>query len=337
MTPDGLTIVQDRLSLLATMASTNPLFVPLFHTTSIACAVDTELRVHAVRTSAPLTTGGVVGAGEMRPVEAAVIAGNGAEPRFSPITPPLFEPAYPVMAPRGGGYAVAFRALAGRSESAVKLRAFDAMLTDTNGTRTVVPISVMDRVSFALRVATAPSGITYVLGQDWFPPAASPGSIPLWIVAVCDGEVKTLAQPIRGTDMPGSRPFDVALHASADSLVHIVYDGVRTVPRSPPWRYHLILDANGSIVETHALGAAVGEAVRTAIVPSSSGELFYAALSRRHDRPGELEHTITKLQAGDVAGAHQHFVVDPWLRAHVVWHDAVGAHFDGPKTVPQKA
>jgi hypothetical protein len=329
MAPPGYDTVKRALEKLAALVPSHRTWAPLLTRAKVACDVGDDLVVYAVRAAARRDDDRA----ELRPLEAADVSGSGPVV-FSPLTPALYNPAFPVIARRSSARVVGAVAAREVSEERLKLRSFEALLVRP-GTGVQAPDPALDRVSDAVRIAPGSAGEVYVLAQGWYPPPSSPSRIPLRLFLHRAGSARPLADPVPGTDTPGSYPADAALHVSVDGRVHLVYDGLRPgmARGAAPHLFHLTLDATGALEQARDLGEAQKAPVASRIVASPDGRLFFVAI---HLADGALAPRVVRLEAHDDAGAPEPYLIDPWLQPHAITFAGPTAEVYGPGTLPPK-
>jgi hypothetical protein len=329
MIPSGYDKVSQALQRLRGMVPAQKHYTPHLTRTKLACVVDRQLIVHALRCAPnPLDE-----TPTLRNLEYTVLDPNGSEmPTWRTIAHGIFNPAFPVLSFRGEQWIAGVVGTLAESKEALRLRSYHALLFSLEPQGVRLLGSGLERNSAAIRLGIGTTGSIYLLGQQWFPPPVSPKSIALRLAIYRNGASSILADPVPGTDTAGSYPSDSAMHISADESSHIVYDGLQTgVDRGKPHLWYVILDSAGKLQSTSDLGAAPRYPILTRIFSGPDGQLSLLIVYFLKDQQGLLAHKLVPLKGRDSEpGPSEHYFVDYWLQAHAVWFEKGTWYYTGP-------
>lgn len=333
MSTSGYEQVTQALEKLRYFASGERKYAPLLTRTKLACAVDTELNVHALRCALMPGDDRAV----MRKLEYLVIRpGDSTPPAWQAYSNEIFNPAFPFLAARGDRWVGGVIGVSKDEPELVRLQAYQALIFSIeNGTLQPVG-TAFERVKNAARAAVGADGKIYLLAPKWFPPPTSPKSIPLVLASVSGGRSEIVADPVPGSDATSSFPTDAAIHLTGNNQIHLVYDGRQSGRESTGARlWHLVLEG-GKRTSARDLGAAPRYPILSRIFASPEGRLYYLAVHSDEDNRERFEHRIIPLDAKDTeGGSAEHYFVDYWLQVHGVWCEGKECHYRGPDGIPQ--
>ena len=299
---------------------------------TIACDIDTDHRVHAIR---------IVGReGEESPhvatIEYALVdPSSTAAPAWRPLTGRIFDPHTPWISTHGSNLVAGVLGASEDSDLAARLLAYEMFSIHPEASGATIQAFNFGRVELFVPLALSSDGAVYALARKWFPPPAMPDAMPLRLSVQRGGATHMLADPVPGTEILTSLPGDPGLHIATDGTIHIVYDGVRNggTPLKPRL-WHLTLDATGVLTSVEDLGEALKQPVVRRVLTAPDGHLLLLEV----DADGaKLAGRIIPLTGTDRSAACvDRYFVDRWLQLHEVKFDDGKPIYRGAALIPDR-